>query len=154
MLKCNNTNSSREKRLLYDESELLCVKGVGILTKTTTIKRNQQVVRPNQHKEREKIRTTTTTTASEQREQRTRVCARKTLQPNIVASFNEQICGELLQQIRACTGDLDELKSFLLQTDVEVVSKTDQQLKQKYSHIYDEFFGVHYEHLKSLLLVK
>lgn len=66
---------------------------------------------------------------------------RKTLRPNVVTSFGEQaVCGDLLKINRK----VEDFKR-LLQTSAEVNNDV-----IKYAEIYYEFFGVYYEHLKSL----
>lgn len=134
MLKCNGEQ-------LY-ESEL-CVKGERIPAKTTPRNHHHHhhtVGRPKQTQE--EVRT-----AVSQREQPTRGCQRKTLHPNVVGSFSEQICGDLLKTIRK-SAEVDDFKRYFLQANVEL--KNSDELNRKYSQTYHEFFGVHYEHLKSL----
>lgn len=132
MLKCNGGR-------LY-ESEL-CVKGERIPTRTTP--RNHHHHQPlGRPKQTQAVRVVVS-----HREQPTRTCQRKTLQPHVVGSFSEQICGELLKGIRN-SAEIDDFKRYIQHANVEL--KNSDELNRKYSQIYHEFFGVHYEHLKTL----
>lgn len=134
MLKCNGG------RLHENE---LCVKGERILTETTPRNHHhhhQPLGRSKQITQEVKI-------VVNHREQPTRSTSqRKTLKPHIVESFSEQICGELLKNIRN-SAEIDDFKRYIQHTNVNVKS---DELNRKYSQIYYEFFGVHYEHLKTL----
>lgn len=71
------------------------------------------------------------------------VCERKTLQPNfVVGCFNEKIYGDLLNTIRNNSGKVEDFQRYLQTSD------------RKYSEIYHEFFGVHYEHLKQQIRIE
>lgn len=129
MLKCNTGR-------VYENE--LCVQGERILAKTAhQVDHNK----PKHHQQQQRVKVVS------RREQPTRGCDRKTLHLNIVENFNEQVCGDFLKTIRNSV-EVEDFKRFL---QTAVVVNNNDDLNRKYSTIYHEFFGVHYEHLKSLI---
>lgn len=135
MLKCNDDNSSGR---LYKNG--LCVQGERIIFKK--INRQQVHYEKSQQQQQQQG-----PVVVKQHHYPARRTERKTLHLNVVDGFH----GELLKTLRKGTSvEVEDLKRLLLVKKNE----EDQQLRRKYSSVYYEFFGVHYEHLKSHIRIE
>lgn len=136
MLKCNKNNNNNNERL-YESG--LCVFG-------EKIHFNQQQQQQVHYKKSQKHIKPVVVKQQHHHHHPARRTERKTLHLNIVENFHgDDICGELLKTIRRSV-EVEDFKRFL-QAEAEI--KKSDHLRRKYSNVYYEFFGRHYELLKS-----
>lgn len=140
MLKCNNNNNNEK---LYESG--LCVLGEKIRFNS---QQQQQQHKQQVHYNKSQITRPVIVKQSYHPARRTE---RKTLHLNIVDNFHgDDVCGELLKTIRK-SGEVEDFKRFL-QTEAQV--KKNDDLRRKYTNVYYDFFGVHYELLKSRIRIE